>query len=57
MRPSLCRRVLCQPLSVTTVSARAKYFLSDHFLSDKVEHFTEAVIREMTQFSLLSTGP
>src|ERR1035437_8800897 len=31
-------------LSMTPVSAHAK-----HFLSDKVEHFTESVIREMTR--------
>jgi aspartate/methionine/tyrosine aminotransferase len=34
---------------MTHVSQHTKPFLGDHSLSDKVEHFTESVIREMTR--------
>src|SRR5271170_6528764 len=44
MRPPAQASPVLALLSMTQVSAHPK-----HFLSDKVEHFTESVIREMTR--------
>lgn len=49
-RPTVLRRRACASLTRTMADAGVQ---SKHFLSDKVEHFTESVIREMTRQALL----
>jgi len=52
-RGSTTRKVLSRKKQAKRPAPRARVVRGKHFLSDKVQHFTESVIREMTRQAML----